>query len=1374
MDPLSISASIAGLIALTTGLIKLTDTLRNSLKEDVLQLVVGVSQDIELLHGILMRIQTWADSVQSNGKGHDQLLNLSPFVANFTDIIKRIRGELLALKEVAKKRGLRRLYSVVSLNERMKALDASRVALSEAKATLLLALSTKDSDISASLDNIQTKLETICLNISSADPSDSTATTSSEFDGPRSFEDWLQSLATEGQEEGELADYRRRRQRKRQGEDNKCSQKVPQAHDKIYVKVVDMKHRSGKKVTETLFLDRSANLIDIILQLHNKGYEDICGFQTEDGNHQYAPFEPSNAPPLIRVTAGPSNYDLSKGLCINENERLVDYFNNFLDYETPKGPNFNPSYFDIQRRSLSQGLEIVDLHDSEVSRTWIDFNRCQRVPADVNMVKQGGFFFPMLQRESLGFKFDSNRGCPDELFAIKLHVGSVNVVTGKPVVPVSNSAAGQNVQDYVVTPAQKRLDGLKHGQGKVQQFVAMPLSWGYGVEEQATGSEFIGGIQLQIAPKLKTDVKFMSQRHRSHEVSYPNNFLRPKRSKISESRGLDIFKSPRELGISRCFMEVLLDNTFQPRCDQNVSNGIRGKLEKEEDQFHVILSFLKSMLRSRFVYELGSHIEGSYGIVPHAPLILHPVEPIVFTVEYDSKFNPEAVYQEISHGFSPFTDFRDAFSVILEKYILPSTQWAQESIFIDGKSLSTILDVCKRRIYVPLREVLPNGGIILIGPADELARKSTLLLTEKFKSKREVISLRERPQPRGRTLGSDGWRMSIGVQGNIRQRIKDTEYPGLWRWDRSQFVNLQIINAMMFYRITGLAYTSCGDLEVPTEFIEEQFHNYPDIVARKNRVHGSGYKTITEIDSSAGINIDIKIPKGGHRIGCACCENNFCDTFYCIAGTMTNIAKELVCDVCGIRAGSTIRFSATMGLPMGTILELRKENGPTRQRINMSPQKLMLPLQSNVTNLSCTDVEFTLVDMLPAYSILSPFLPGKEPGDFPSPGHCLYEVASRPDIIDAIVIEFLGLPLRKRVSLLYQVFKALPSFHPQNWKGRSKLENEGFKLNQNTIRIFLQLVPNASDMIAHGGSYNSLTDVLHPSEENTQWLRLYFEDIYSWVLKTIPSFADIGISTWEFLRFEMTKKSIDIIIDDIVSQKTPTALLNSILLSLRETKCVDYAISRLVGIGADINAQDKNGNTIFHITNIGKETWRFNKDILKLGGRIDIPNNDLDTPLHLAARHFYSITHLEDLCADPLAKTIVNQKNQEGHTPWQIHFATICNSPWTMDAISDGDGRECAAINILLSAGADPTIALPSCDTWVTRATRQGIWDSCQHPESLEGWIDAQLYSDYVDYWNGLDYTEEGIKNRESLWRTRFQRSAPRYIENEISSIFED
>ncbi|KAF3271595.1 hypothetical protein TWF128_000170 [Orbilia oligospora] len=112
------------------------------------------------------------------------------------------------------------------------------------------------------------------------------------------------------------------------------------------------------------------------------GYEDICGFRTEDGNHQYAPFEPFNAPPLIRVTAGPSNYDLSKGLCINENERLVDYFNNFLDYETPKGPNFNPSYFNIQRRSLSQGLEIVDLHDSEFSRTWIDFNRCQRVPAD--------------------------------------------------------------------------------------------------------------------------------------------------------------------------------------------------------------------------------------------------------------------------------------------------------------------------------------------------------------------------------------------------------------------------------------------------------------------------------------------------------------------------------------------------------------------------------------------------------------------------------------------------------------------------------------------------------------------------------------------------------------------------------------------------------------------------------------------------------------------------------------------------------------------------------------------------------------------------------------------------------------------------------
>ncbi|KAF3193132.1 hypothetical protein TWF225_010978 [Orbilia oligospora] len=109
-----------------------------------------------------------------------------------------------------------------------------------------------------------------------------------------------------------------------------------------------------------------------------------------------------------------------------------------------------------------------------------------------------------------------------------------------------------------------------------------------------------------------------------------------------------------------------------------------------------------------------------------------------------------------------------------------------------------------------------------------------------------------------------------------------------------------------------------------------------------------------------------------------------------------------------------------------------------------------------------------------------------------------------------------------------------------------------------------------------------------------------------------------------------------------------------------------------------------------------------------------------------------------------------------------------------MRAISNGDGRECAAIDILLSAGADPTITLPSCDTWVTRAIRQGVWDSCLHPESLEGWIDAQLYSDYVDYWNGLDHTEEGIKNRESMWRTRYQRMTSRHVENEISSIFKN
>jgi hypothetical protein len=52
------------------------------------------------------------------------------------------------------------------------------------------------------------------------------------------------------------------------------------------------------------------------------------------------------------------------------------------------------------------------------------------------------------------------------------------------------------VQDYLTCPPQPWLDGFNTGDGKVRQFVAMPLGMGYTVEGQLTGKEEHGGVQL--------------------------------------------------------------------------------------------------------------------------------------------------------------------------------------------------------------------------------------------------------------------------------------------------------------------------------------------------------------------------------------------------------------------------------------------------------------------------------------------------------------------------------------------------------------------------------------------------------------------------------------------------------------------------------------------------------------------------------------------------------------------------------------------------------------------------------------------------------------------------------------------------------------
>ncbi|KAK6194028.1 pyridoxine biosynthesis protein [Pestalotiopsis sp. IQ-011] len=146
-----------------------------------------------------------------------------------------------------------------------------------------------------------------------------------------------------------------------------------------------------------------------------------------------------------------------------------------------------------------------------------------RLPPE--MAAKGGLFFPMYQREAMWINFSATRP-----FAVKVHVGGVNAVSGLPRDDGKDTEKtrekrarmareGRSVQDYVVVPGQPWLDGIASEDGRIRQFVAKPQGGGFSVEAQVTGQEKTGGIQIEVIPARsgvprEIDVRYEDKRGR--------------------------------------------------------------------------------------------------------------------------------------------------------------------------------------------------------------------------------------------------------------------------------------------------------------------------------------------------------------------------------------------------------------------------------------------------------------------------------------------------------------------------------------------------------------------------------------------------------------------------------------------------------------------------------------------------------------------------------------------------------------------------------------------------------------------------------------------------------------------------------------------
>ncbi|KAK6530749.1 hypothetical protein TWF281_007589 [Arthrobotrys megalospora] len=108
MDPLSVSASIAGLIALATSVGVLSRNICRTLNEDVAGKIATIVLPMENLSTLLKETEDWLKNVESKNK--TTLTNLNPYIRDCENEIKEILQQLELIERNGKRGRFKKLY----------------------------------------------------------------------------------------------------------------------------------------------------------------------------------------------------------------------------------------------------------------------------------------------------------------------------------------------------------------------------------------------------------------------------------------------------------------------------------------------------------------------------------------------------------------------------------------------------------------------------------------------------------------------------------------------------------------------------------------------------------------------------------------------------------------------------------------------------------------------------------------------------------------------------------------------------------------------------------------------------------------------------------------------------------------------------------------------------------------------------------------------------------------------------------------------------------------------------------------------------------------------------------------------------------------
>ncbi|KAJ0337052.1 hypothetical protein KNSL1_013042 [Colletotrichum chrysophilum] len=357
-DPLSIAASVAGLITLAASTTKLAKTLSDRYNEKAAASVRG---NVETLDSALIRINRSLEHQAFDHPGEEILRQPIECCAR---TLRNIEMQFQKLE--IKGYSWHSMRGRIARPEVLREISTLQITLEGQKTTLLIAMQlimanrncTGESQ-SKMLHMIFNAIEELRAIIEREKPMDTSpqeidndvlansmradfgyASTPSVVHVHPSFDDWLSTWATPDDQDGQptsLTD-----QSPKEGHLNSESGTAssrPLQNVKLIIEGLPQAAQEGNATSE-ITTPANTPLYDIMFQLDKEylqppkrdrsdnlqGPDRICGFAIVDNGTKVAPFMPWSTS-FVVVMEGPSCYDVQSGLKINHNESLVHFYN---------------------------------------------------------------------------------------------------------------------------------------------------------------------------------------------------------------------------------------------------------------------------------------------------------------------------------------------------------------------------------------------------------------------------------------------------------------------------------------------------------------------------------------------------------------------------------------------------------------------------------------------------------------------------------------------------------------------------------------------------------------------------------------------------------------------------------------------------------------------------------------------------------------------------------------------------------------------------------------------------------------------------------------------------------------------------------------